>query len=464
MDPLTGALILGAAILWAYVKMRHVDPAEVGSAAQLGFNIDPATGGVVGSATTKSNQARDQSGKQYEWVGRGAGIGAYIGGPGGAFVGGGIGALVGAVDAFRNFKDPREPGPLVDLGMPFNPGTVDAATLKLTVPTANGDPAYIAFALDDLRKLFPGKGALEACIESGMMRWRPRDQDTPFSQALYASQIGPFLRAYEADNFRDTPIDYTASDGEEIRWQDLHHVMWRQKPWDYSLYWLQLRRAFFYTAWLNRPLANDSLAAEWAVYLWNMGWRHEQDTTIPGTDPSNRRKYNYLYQVITFMSGLTGSGIDFDDDTRDAGIYEPPTPPPYEAAGSVNRGFEGAWHLVDMPPEDNTPPIQVGTGRGGIAVGLTAPIGVRWRAPDPENAFAFRVWMPWTETGTGWGVTDVRSSQFADLFGSHAAARKALEAGQLAWGGGLADKVSARWNALYPHSLEARPGLWSHFS
>jgi hypothetical protein len=140
---------------------------------------------------------------------KGAAAGSALG-PFGILLGGFVGLFVDAV-----WGDKTDwPGlPWESWGMPYWPDStyiqVDddgVERLHVAIVTGNPDapntlaqawPTEVKVETALLRQMYPGPGAFEACLASGMFCWRPKEVPTPFSDLLNRPDVAPWLLNYE---------------------------------------------------------------------------------------------------------------------------------------------------------------------------------------------------------------------------------------------------------------------------
>jgi len=244
--------IAGAIALWpALVRGGLVPGAEPPAPPTIVKEppINPDTGEPLGSpADIAHNNAQwvlDYRGAENQSVvdalatigsltAAGAGIGSPILPPIGSVIGALVGAFVGFIvaainqfEANKNWKPPP-PLPVREMGLPYRPdlaARTQGGGIVVTIPqvvnkdrVSAGGSNSVTISGRRLAEMFPGAGAVDACIRSGMCAWRPFDIANPFTAELL--RIAPLLLDYDHTFIRRTPEDYQFQ-GEWVRWSDL---------------------------------------------------------------------------------------------------------------------------------------------------------------------------------------------------------------------------------------------------
>src|SRR3990167_4693876 len=241
-----GLLMLAAAVGFALYSRRGAPPIPFGVAAgDVGLGIPPvsgssagAAGAVVGSPADLGQTMRDDLNADNKRTTGLAATGASVGsvaGPAGAYIGGYIGLVLGSVWSIVERGTDEETYLPRDtrryFGLPYFPATVADGELQLAVPQTGGAALVVRFAESRLHEVFPGQGAYEACRRSGMLEWRPNDQVTPFSAALYGTPAGLQLLQWEIDHVRGSPDDYDHG-GASYRWIDAWRLIYYKRDVD----------------------------------------------------------------------------------------------------------------------------------------------------------------------------------------------------------------------------------------
>ena len=396
---------------------------------------------------------------------------------------------------------------LASMYIPAPPGLLAEGGVEL----GRHDAARFDLPVWALETLMPGRGALAACLRSGMFSWRPGDITTPVTRLLAA--VAPHLAEYEAGLQLDNPGDILS--GDPFFWWHLDAL--GDDPGS--------------GLWFIR--AGRRLAAFRELGLPREHWVRltVDDLTAPRNDGSYPPYFHECSSVGTWLLNnryypwpVGGTTQTLDHANRINGLLTSLGIPAYVCDPHVNltcalvrlghdgsrhkspgrAGFPGAWCLAPPDSRPTLPAVDVvhrwrhlkpeyQAQVGAMAANpASAPVANIWRgghgayelydervviirsAPQyqaPPGDSCFFVWL-------ADGEHIVPLSYFADLFGGLAGARAALESGGLAWDPSrdipstwvtdydTARRVAERWREIAPATLaaEARFTGWEGFT
>jgi hypothetical protein len=475
VNPLALVAVAGVAWwIWARLKAATAPPA---------VTVDPTGAGTPGSGgqsldrqiTETQGDASEANKLGAEGAGLGFSVGMLAFGPLGAVIGAMAGAAIGLMIGAL-LGSSMDPGgwPWSTWAMPYWPDantttTGDDGVERLHVSVVSpalpdGTPSVLAADIGIetavLRPMFPGNGAYEACLASGMFAWRPREVPTPFSAALY--QQCTWLADYEA-------AVLAAYQAHSEDWGGfIHFIMFDTDYKADFIRSLHLCRRLYAYSMLFGP---DVLKVELDTFA----------ATIPNNDPLNfnpakLKSLDVVQQVARELWGAI-----------DAGPEHVATPVPnimaaYQTFRGALCGYPGAWCYSSDAPSVTTLSAPLATsapaataGRAGALEATHTALTIRNLGPAAAvgvTSKRFRVWLPsfamdydgyrlhGTDDATSgiWGQSYVIPLQlFIDSgeYGSEADAVAELESGGLAWGPNSTDRALRAWHLILPQT-----GTW----
>lgn len=506
MNPL---VVAAAACLGLFLLIRRKRSEDSSPPDVL---LDPTGAGSDAGVSFRSTAeaAMAETGAQSKFLGAGAAAGSVLG-PAGALVGGSVGLIIARLLAdapdIMNW-------PWSEWAMPYWPGatrieTGDDGVERLCVPVVAEDgvsPAEMRVSTDLLRSLFPGNGAFESCLLSGMFCWRPREVATPFSVLLY--EVCPHLLGYEArflTRYRLPPsvVDEDPDPGDRSldpsRREEAARIWWwlfmlgtsdlDASPMKFKRSLHIMRRAFAYCALLD-PSELPREAWAWSDYFG-------------GSNPSIDLGFASVEFQDPFNPGAGGpfqtSAMVFakyaDKLRRDFNV-EPlhrSTPLPDVTAVFLQYrrnalcGFPGAWCYTSDPATITA--ITPKPASGATALMAQALPGVVRQAAPVSGAFGtvyrqrserapsgsvtsdtrIRVWMPSFDSTAGgfdlglvddpaapiWGRSHVVPLGLFVASGEYSSESEVvdeLESGGLAWGPASTPRALRAWAVIVPGS------------
>lgn len=391
-------------------------------------------------------------------AGAGAAYGASKGGYIGAFVGGIVGTFVAAFQLATGERFHIPPFPYAVLGLPYRPdGTAwDSTSATLRVPSREHPlmTESLTVPLSLLVQAFGSQAAVSAARRAGVIAWRPHDFPTPFSELLYT--LAPHLAAYERDYLTPDPRPFTVN-GITYDFTKLERIDKLDEEAVSQFIVLGRKLAMLRELDLAADLetvVRGGEGAAWQVPASTVIMRSRSISWFwqkPGGFNFGKTPTEQQRNAARFKGMAIGTQTPLyycSPNVADRCSPENVGGDPGQHYTPARAGFPGAWSLRPQP----APTSGVAGTQGSVIVRGGGLSRDTTRIPDPENAFAFRCW-------THFGAQDTTSTEFADLFGSHAATYAALERGDLAWHPiANSEAVRERWMRREGSSLKTAQG------